>query len=150
MNNSPFQTPILSSDELLTLIPQRSPIVMVNRFYGIDEEASYTGLKVEATNLFCRADGRLDECGVTEHIAQSAAARVGYLCIQKGEPVPLGFIGSVNKMTYHALPQVGDELYTTIRVKQEIFDITLISATVRVKDTLIAEGELKIVLKKDL
>ena len=143
-----FDTPLLAGDELLELIPQRQPIVMVDRFFGMDENGSYTGLKVEASNLFCR-DGQLDECGITEHIAQSAAVRVGYLHKNAGEEVPVGFIGSVDKMNYRTLPQVGDELRTTIRVEQEIFDITLISATVQVNGNPIAEGQLKIFLKKD-
>ncbi|WP_075559536.1 hydroxymyristoyl-ACP dehydratase [Parabacteroides timonensis] len=143
-----FDTPLLAGDELLELIPQRPPIVMVDRFFGMDESGSYTGLKVEASNLFCR-DGQLDECGITEHIAQSAAVRVGYLSKNAGEEVPVGFIGSVDKMNYRTLPQVGDELRTTIRVEQEIFDITLISATVQVNGNPIAEGQLKIFLKKD-
>lgn len=148
MNHIPFTTPLYSGEEILALIPQRPPIVMVDRFYGIDEEGSYTGLTVTADNLFCR-NGHLDECGIIEHVAQSAAARVGYLHTSKGEPIPLGFIGSVNKMDLHARPRTGDELHTTIKVEQEIFDITLVSATVRVQEQLIAEGQLKIFLKKE-
>lgn len=143
-----FDTSLLSGDELLDLIPQRPPIVMVDRFFGIEENASCTGLKVEESNLFCR-NGQLDECGITEHIAQSAAVRVGYLYKCAGEKVPVGFIGSVNKMNFYAFPKVGEELQTMIRVEQEIFDITLISATVQVNGEKIAEGQLKIFLKKD-
>lgn len=148
MTTISFDAPLLSGDALLELIPQRPPIVMVDRFYGMDEQASYTGLKIESSNLFC-LEGRLDECGLTEHIAQSAAVRVGYLHRCKGETAPVGFIGSVDKMIYHALPAVGEELHTTIRVLQEIFDITLISATVQVNGNPVAEGQLKIFLKKD-
>ena len=74
---------------------------------------------------------------------------MGYLYRCAGEKIPVGFIGSVNKMNFYALPQVGDELHTTIRVEQEIFDITLISATVQVNGTTVADGQLKIFLKKD-
>lgn len=148
MDTAPFDTPLLTDNELLALIPQRPPMVLVDCFYGMDEQGSYTGLKVDASCLFCK-EGKMDECGVTEHIAQSAAVRIGYLYRSRGEAIPIGFIGSVNKMTFHALPVVGDELHTTIWVEQEIFDITLISATVKVKGRLIAEGQLKIFLKKD-
>ena len=43
-----FDTPLLSGDGLLDLIPQRAPIVMVDRFFGMDDYGSYTGLEVEA------------------------------------------------------------------------------------------------------
>lgn len=148
MEEVSFDTPLLAGDALLDLIPQRPPMVLVDRFYGMDDQNSYTGLTVEAGNLFCE-HGVMDECGVTEHIAQSAAVRIGYLYKCKGEEIPVGFIGSVNKMTYHVLPSVGDELRTVIKVEQEIFDITLISARVEAAGRLIAEGQLKIFLKKD-
>lgn len=148
MNNTPFTTVLFGGEEILSLIPQRPPMVMIDRFYGMDEQGSYTGFTIAADNLFC-SDGQLDECGIIEHIAQSAAARVGYIYKTKDEPIPLGFIGSVNKMNLYTRPRTGEELHTTIKVEQEIFDITLISATVRVNERLIAEGQLKIFLKKE-
>lgn len=87
---------ICRGDELFRLIPQRPPMVMIDRFYGIEENTSWSGLTVTPDNLFCR-DGVLQETGIIEHIAQSAAARVGYIYMLREEPVPLGFIGSVEK-----------------------------------------------------
>ncbi len=148
MISNPFHTPILAGDQILALIPQRSPIVMIDSLYGVHDNLSYTGLTINESNIFC-TDGIFSECGVIEHIAQSAAARVGYIFTNKNEPVPLGFIGSVDKMKFHSLPQVGDMLQTTIEVKQEVFDITMVSATVYAGEKLIAEGLLKIFLKKE-
>lgn len=141
--------PILSGEEILRIIPQRAPIVMIDRFFGINEEQeSFSGLTVGKENFFCR-DGLLQEEGIIEHIAQSAAARIGYLCSLQNEPVPLGFIGSVDKLRIHRLPPVGSELITKITVIQEVFDITLIAAQVKENDECIAEGKMKIVLKKE-
>lgn len=148
MNNSRFHTPLLSGEEILPLIPQRFPIVMVDRFYGIDNNGSYTGLQIESDNLFCN-NGILDECGITEHIAQSGAVRIGYLYRSRGETPPIGFIGSVDKMTFHFLPEIGEELYTILKVEQEVLDISLISAKVYIEDKLAAEGQMKIFLKKE-
>ena len=66
------------NSEILGLIPQRAPIVMVDRFLGLEDGISTTCLEVRADNIFCN-DGCLNECGVIEHIAQSAAARVGHI-----------------------------------------------------------------------
>lgn len=148
MKQIDWDKPLMEGDEIVSLIPQRDPIVLVDRFYGMDEEGSYTALKVRPFTLFC-PDGKLDECGLTEHIAQSAAVRVGYLYRNRGEKIPTGFIGSVDKMNYYALPETGDELHTCIRVEQEVFDITLISAEVWVGEKRIADGRLKIFLKKE-
>ena len=75
---------ICQGEELFRLIPQRPPMVMIDRFYGIEENTSWSGLTVTTDNLFCR-DGVLQETGIIEHIAQSAAARVGYIYMLRKE-----------------------------------------------------------------
>lgn len=139
---------ILKREEILQLIPQRPPIVMVDKFYGTDNDLSYSGLTILPDNIFCQSNS-FAEVGLVEHIAQSAAARVGYIYTQKGEAVPLGFIGSVDKFKCYKMAEVGNELYTEIQVLQEIGDITLISAKTSVADELIAECRMKIFLKKE-
>ena len=93
--------------------------------------------------------GRLQEPGIIEHIAQSAAARIGFIYTRQGEKVPLGFIGSVDKLKIYNLPEAGMKLFTEITVVQEVFDITLISAQVKAEEELIAECKMKIFIKKE-
>lgn len=140
------RTPIIQGEGIFTLIPQRPPIVMVDSFCGIENDCSYSGLTITADNIFCQ-DGKFQEAGVIEHIAQSAAARIGYIYLQRNEPVPLGFIGSVDKLTLHSLPKVGEELSTEITIIQEVFDITLVSACVNTSGRVIAECRMKIFLE---
>lgn len=131
---------------ILDLIPQRAPIVMVDRFVGIDDEGvSHSELTVCAENLFVD-DGQMSECGLIEHIAQSAAARVGYLFREAGKEVPLGFIGSVNKLEVSRLPEVDDRIETSIRIVQEVFQVTLIEAQSCVSGKPIATCRMKIFL----
>jgi len=134
--------------EIHVLIPQRPPIVMVDKFYGVAGNSSYSGLTVTSDNIFCQ-DGNFQEAGIIEFIAQSAAARIGYIYIQKKEPVLLGFIGSVDKMKIYNLPSIGAELEAEITVIQEVADITLIEACVKVADCTIATCRMKIFLNKD-
>ena len=110
----------------------------------IQEQSLHT---VTDDNIFCQ-EGKLQEAGIIEHIAQSAAARIGYIYLQKNEPVPLGFIGSVDKLTLHRLPETGQKLSTEITVIQEVFDITLVSACVSTTEGVIAECRMKIFLDK--
>ena len=134
-------------DNILDLIPQRAPIVMVDEFLGIDENVSRTRFTVYEQNLFVE-NNKLSECGLIEHIAQSAAARVGYIFKSKQQPIPIGYIGSVNNFELKALPQVGDTVSTTIEVVQEVFNITLIQAYCRVGDKEIASCKMKIFLEQ--
>ena len=139
---------IIHGEGILGLIPQRPPIVMVDSFFGIEENCSYSGLTVTSDNIFCE-EGKLQEPGIIEHIAQSAAARIGFIYTRQGAQVPLGFIGSVDKLKIYNLPEVGIKLFTEITVVQEVFDITLVSAQVKAGEELIAECRMKIFFKKE-
>ena len=130
------------------LIPQRAPIVMVDSFLGVEGDDSFSELTVMEDNIFVDG-GFMTECGVIEHIAQSAAARVGYVCEQKGVPVPVGFIGSVNKFFIERLPEVGERLETVITVIQKVFQISLVEAKVKIGEEVIAGCRMKIFLDTD-
>ena len=124
-------------DSILDLIPQRAPIVMVDEFLGIDNNVSRTRFTVKEENIFVD-DNQLSECGLIEHIAQSAAARVGFIFKSKQQPIPIGYIGSVNNFELNKLPQVGDDISTTIEIIQEVFNITLIKASCCIGDEVVA------------
>lgn len=139
MNNEP----IISGTAICDYIPQRLPIVMIDKFFGLDGAASQSGLTISEQNLFC-ADGKFLDGGIVEHIAQSGAMHIGYEFISRGEKVPLGFIGSVNKLKINRLPLVGEELRTSICIEAKVGDISLIKASVMVGDEVIAEGKMKV------
>lgn len=143
-----FSAPVVEGDGLFSLIPQRPPIVMVDAFYGVEGVSSYSGLTVRRDNIFFDG-GRLCEPGLVEHVAQSAAAREGYVCQCENRPVPLGFIGQLKNFKIYGLPSEGDKLCTTITMVSEFMGVSLISATVRTGETLWAECEMKIFLKEE-
>ncbi len=139
---------IISSGEIPEFIPQRPPIIMVDEFYGTDAELSVSGLLIGEDNIFCE-DGVFGECGIIEHIAQSAALRMGYIHKKNGEKIPLGFIGSVNNLKIHSLPPAGSRIITRIRIEQQVFGITLVSAVTGNGDIPVAECSMKIYLQKE-
>ena len=129
---------------ILELLPQKPPFVMVDTLIHFDHVITSTGLKVTADNIFVENDG-FTEIGVIENIAQTCAARMGYinkyLC---SDEVKIGFIGSIKDLVFEELPKVGDELKTTIDVVSEVFAITLVNAKVEIGGRLIASCEMKI------
>lgn len=131
--------------DILELIPQRMPIVMVDEFLGIEENRSRTSLTVSGGNIFVD-NGEFSECGLIEHIAQSAAARVGYIFKCKNQAIPIGYIGAVNDFVLVENPKIGDTITTTIEVIQEVFNITLIKALCVVNDREVASCKMKIFL----
>ena len=134
--------------KITELIPQREPIVMVDEFLGMAEHnVSRSQLAVRADNIFVD-NGVMDECGVIEHIAQSAAARIGFICREAGKMVPLGYIGSVNDFHMFSHPRVNDTIVTKIEIIQEVFNISLIEAHCCVDDRCIATCRMKIYLEQ--
>ena len=135
-------------DNILDLIPQRTPIVMVDEFLGMDNNVSRTRFTVYNDNIFVN-NGEFSECGLIEHIAQSAAARVGYIFKSKNLPIPIGYIGSINNFVIYQNPKVGEAINTTIEIIQEVFNITLIQAYCHIDGKEIASCRMKIFLENN-
>lgn len=136
---------LIEKNEITTLLPQRPPILMVDELLSQDEVKTTTRFEVLDSNLFIRK-GEMQEGGIIENIAQSAAARAGYYYQQQNVTPPLGFIGAISKVKINRYPKVGEVLNTLIEMKSEVFNITLIKGTTFINDEQIAECEMKIVI----
>ncbi|HON55292.1 MAG TPA: hydroxymyristoyl-ACP dehydratase [Bacteroidales bacterium] len=143
-----FEKALISGEEILTFIPQRFPIVMVDSYYGKNGNISYTGYTPAENTLFCR-NGVFTESGIIEHMAQSAALSVGVDFKSRGEVIPVGFIGALSKLKIERLPETGHMLETTVSEIQKYQDISLVSVRVESFGKVVAEGELKIFLQRE-
>ena len=130
------------------LIPQRPPFVMVDRLLYCDMSVTSTRLEIREDNIF-NDRGRLSTAGICENIAQTCAARLGYLSLASCQAVKLGYIGAISNMQVFRTPQTGQTIETEINVLQEMFNITLVHAVVKCGDEVIAETDLKIALGDD-
>lgn len=137
-----------SKYDILELLPQRRPFVMIDSLLYCDMAVTRTSLEVREDNIF-NDGGHLSTAGICENIAQTCAARLGYLSLSSGQPVRLGFIGAISNMQMSRTPRTGEVLVTEINVLQEVFNITLVHAVVRSGDEIIAETDLKIALADD-
>lgn len=137
----------MKGTELYNLMPQRPPIVMVSSIDNVTAEGADSTLTIQPDNIFVQ-DGLFVESGIIEHIAQTAACFAGYpIYVNGGEP-HLGYIGEIKKMTIATLPKAGETICTRLDVMGEAAGVTLIGATSRVGETLIAEGRMKIFIKE--
>ena len=136
---------LVNKNEIEQLIPQRAPILMIDTLLSQDELKTETTFEVLESNIFIR-NNHLQEGGIIENIAQSAAARAGYYYKTNNLTPPLGFIGGISKLEIFANPKVGDVLRTVIEKKNEVFNITLIKGTSFVGEQAIATCEMKIVI----
>lgn len=130
---------------VLELIPQRAPFVMIDCLVHFDSVMTTSKFTVHRDNLFFRED-RLLASGLIENIAQTCAARIGYINRMSNEAVKLGFIGAVRNLKINKTPMEGETIYTTIIVKEEVFQMTLVDAIVKLNDEIIVDAEMKIAL----
>ena len=129
--------------DILPFIPQRAPFVMVSTLERCDDEGAETSFIIEPDNIFVQND-LLNEAALIENIAQTAAARMGYICQQEQKPVPVGFIGAVQNLKISELPKTGEILTTTITIKHQIFNATIIEGRVQASGRELAQCEMKI------
>lgn len=140
----------LEQIDIHELLPQREPFVMVDKLVYFDEKTTTTSFLVREDNLFVE-NGRLNACALAENIAQTCAARLGYVnkyILKRG--IQVGFIGAVKDMKVIDTPVVGDVLTTTIHVLEQIMGLTLVTAVIRIGDRVVTTAEMKIALADEV
>ena len=130
---------------LKELIPQRPPFVMIDKMMSFNMTVTETQLEVRADNVFCK-NGSLSAEGLMENIAQTCAARMGYINLINNEAVKIGVIGSVNNYEVFRTPKIGEVILTSIEVIEEMFQITMVKAVVKCGDEMLAQSNMKIAL----
>lgn len=135
----------VSEVDILELIPQRPPFIMVDRLLHFDRIVTTAEFAVREDNIFLEGD-ELQPEGLVENIAQTCAARIGYVNLMNKESVRLGFIGAVRNLSILGTPKIGETIETTITVKEEIFQMTLVDAEIRLNGSVIVNAEMKIAL----
>ena len=128
---------------IMEYIPQRQPFIMVDRLLFCNYQRTQTELRIQSENLFVEND-KFTEAGIMENIAQTSAARLGYL--DQDKPVRIGMIGAVDNFGVFYLPCVGEKIKTTILLKAEVHNVILISAEVLCENKLVATCAMKVVL----
>ena len=127
------------------LIPQRPPFVMIDRLLSSDAVYSVTELEVRNDNIFVE-DERLTASGLIENIAQTCAARIGYINLNNGDTVKIGVIGSISNLNVTRTPKVGEKLTTTIQMLEEVFNVTMVLASIKIGEEEIVSANMKIAL----
>lgn len=143
----PSREQLLSID-IHELLPQQEPFVMVGRLVGFDEKTTVTETEIQADNIFVD-DGRFSASGLIENIAQTCAARIGFVnkyILKKG--IQLGFIGAIRNLEITELPEVGSLIETRVEVLEDVFGMTLANAVVTCSGKTLVTTEIKIAIKE--
>jgi len=130
-------------DDIIVLIPQKPPFVMVDKLLYADATTARSSFTIEEDNVLVR-DGIFQEAGLMENMAQTAALQAGFIASVQNTSVETGFIAAVKDLEILNLPSVGDELITEIGIENQVFNMTVISGNVWNDGQLIASCEMKL------
>lgn len=129
-----------------SLIPQRSPFVMVNELSEYSENHLISGFEIKEDNIFVQ-NGTFQASGLIEHQAQSVALHTGYKYYLLGKEAPTGYIGAIKSFEAEALPKIGDRLKSEVTILNEVMGVTLVNIITKLNDVEIANSQMKTVVK---
>lgn len=148
MNTEQPTEEFLRGIDIHELLPQQEPFVMISSLVRFDMQTTVTETVVSADNMFVE-DGVFTAPGIVENIAQTCAARIGYVnkyILKKG--IQLGFIGAIRDLKVKQLPKTGDTITTSISVIDSVFGMTLVDAVVLNNGAEVASAQMKIAVKE--
>ena len=144
---------LVQGEDVLKYIPQRSPIVMVDRLIACDERIATAGLDITKVDGLFLSNGKLIEAGLIEHMAQSCALHAGYTpFIGEGGPdkEPLvGFIAEVKSLQINHLPTMNQTLTTNVEIINEVMNINVVRCETRDEIRVVCSCEMKIFLQPE-
>ncbi|SMC35176.1 hypothetical protein [Moheibacter sediminis] len=138
-----------SAEEILKLIPQRPPFVLVDKIYTHSENEILSGFTIPEDHVLLNNLGQLSESGIIEHFAQTIALYQGYYYYLQNLPAPVGYIGSIKNIDIFELPKANQEIRTKVIVLNQLLGVTMVSGEVYLGEKLIASGEMRTIIAKD-
>ena len=139
----------LRAIDIHELLPQQEPFVMIGCLTQIDEVRTVTETVISPQNIFVD-DGQFSASGLIENIAQSCAARIGF--VNKyilHNDIQIGVIGAVKNFQVLSLPKAGQTIFTTVDTVSEVFGMTLAKATVTCEGEVLATTDIKIGVRSE-
>jgi len=128
---------------IVKLIPQRSPMIMVDKMLSCDENNAVAEFTIRQDNILL-GDKSFSAPGIVENMAQSCAARMGCVDLLHGEPIKLGYIGEVRNAIITYYPHCGEILHTYIHVIEDMFNVLLADVLVKIDGKTIATAQIKV------
>ncbi len=146
MTEEELKTFDFTSVSIADLLPQRKPFVMISSLLSCSYERTVTRFLIQEDNVFAE-DGKLVPEGLVENVAQTCAARIGFInkyILHK--PVSVGYVCALKDFKVHEIPAVGETIETEINLKGEFGTMLKVDAVTRSERNMVAEGSMVIAL----
>ena len=139
----------IQENDARSWLPQQPPFVMIDRLTEVTDVHTQSQFFVAADNIFV-SDGRLVAEALIETMAQTCAARLGYLNSLDGMTEPtIGYIGAVKGYNIMRCPRVGETVTVDVDITGQVFNMFLTQSTARVGEEVVASAEMKIAVTQD-
>jgi predicted hotdog family 3-hydroxylacyl-ACP dehydratase len=138
----------VQSIDIHTLLPQQEPFVLIDRLIHFSAEKVLTQFCIREDCVFV-SQGTLSASGLLENIAQTCAARIGFVSryILENNIKP-GVIGAIRNAEILGYPKTGETITTEVVIKDEVFGMSLAAATIKAGERILATTEIKIAIKE--
>ncbi len=138
---------LVSKENITEYLPQRPPFVMIDNLIAVNKGKVKSRYKIPCENPMIK-NGCLQESGLIENIAQTAAAGSGYESASNNKPVNTGFIGSVKNLKTYKLPKPGNILDTETETISRIMNAHIIRGKVESSGITLLECEMNIFIQE--
>ncbi len=139
---------LIETDELLTLIPHRDKMVLIERILDYDTAAwtiSSETLLSESNLFYDKTLGGMPNYVLFEFIAQTISALTGIIVRERNLPVNMGFILSVSSLEFtQPLVRAGQKVVVHARRSGEAGSVYSFEADVLVDGVQIGSGNLTV------
>jgi predicted hotdog family 3-hydroxylacyl-ACP dehydratase len=137
---------LVQKENITTIIPHRAPVLMIDHLLEQDDIYTHTNFSIVEENIFVK-NGVLQEAGIIENIAQSAAAGAGYHHLQAQTAQPITFIASIQQLQIIQYPPVGSLIHTQIKLVDTVMNFNIVEGKCFLEDELVAGCEMKVMME---
>lgn|SRR5690554_5884057 len=139
---------LIPESKIKELLPQKYPFTMVSHLMEFKETSIITGLSIRENNIFIE-DGRFNESGMIENIAQSIALHISYGYFNQNKKAPVGYIGAIKNVKVFGFSELNDMIITEVDIISEFMGVTLVEAKIICGDKLLMTAQMKTFLSND-
>lgn len=136
-------------EDIERYLPHRPPMRLPRTLTECSEKEVTTESVFERGDITVTGEDVVEEAALLELVAQSYAALQGYEDHQRGCPTANGYLVGITQFTVHGVAHAGETLRTRVRTVGKYEDFSVGEGWVYRGDELIAEGTIKVWMKRD-
>ena len=126
------------------LLPHRPPMLLLDAVESVGDDCLVATVTISADSLFAEPDGVPAHIGL-EYMAQACGALAGWLALEAGDPIRIGFLMGTRGMSIHrAWFAIGARLTISATLVYRDEATAAMGARIEIGGDLVAEAQLTV------